>query len=670
MTTIKIPRGLLKVFACCIYIIFPYLCSARIDENGDFFGWVDPDTPATAQNIKAFTTGESDEFEKDGRTFEDGADPMWTAINKSDDDQTQQGKKSLQYYDPTMVTTKGGKLIIKTNSEDTSWHEFNPYKKTEQTMKRHFKSGMIMGWDKFCFTGGILEVSVKLPGSHDVGGLWPAVWLMGNLGRATYEQSTNRMWPWSYKHCDRNLQKAQELSGCDVTAHYALHPNQGRGATEIDIVEVMSGESTPLPFVKNNVKRPYNSMTLQLAPGIPASQHRPYPGTLPEWGFHWYKNLSYGKNTSINPFFYGTFLGPTKEQEPVHRSFDESYQCDAIGSIMAIDTSYYKKFKTFRLEWEPGQDGYVRWYVDGEFRFGIDGKDIQNRTGATIPNEPSYIIMNTAISTSWGFPAPPWGCTEYDCKTTSGRCGMSKGFCESLPAEFHIDSVRVYQRSQAGTAGHSSPSDKSSAHSTTYVYGMNTNEERKGKHTLGCNPQDFPTRSFIKAHEERYIYKDITSKKPIQKGGASCLQTNPKACGGSLLGSCGLFHTCSCNTYWTGPNCLVPAYQNDFADWEIQSEWMRNAIFPTISVSMLVIMFLLAVLLIALLLFKMQTMPKTVKEMQLMETKQIEMHTTGLENGMNGTQTMLATHQVYQTSRSTLIALRAGYQSVDKHDRE
>ena len=55
---------------------------------------------------------------------------------------------------------------------------------------------------------------------------------------------------------------------------------------------------------------------MQLAPGIPASKRRPPSGTLPEWGFTWYDNLTYGENTSINPFFYGTYLGPTKKEEP------------------------------------------------------------------------------------------------------------------------------------------------------------------------------------------------------------------------------------------------------------------------------------------------------------------------------------------------------------------
>lgn len=40
--------------------------------------------------------------------------------------------------------------------------------------------------NKFCFTGGLIETSVQLPGTNNVVGMWPAVWTMGNLGRAGY----------------------------------------------------------------------------------------------------------------------------------------------------------------------------------------------------------------------------------------------------------------------------------------------------------------------------------------------------------------------------------------------------------------------------------------------------------------------------------------------------
>ena len=253
-----------------------------------FSGWIDVDTQPENRNARSFTDGKiydlvmSDEFNRDGRGFADGHDPMWTGIDKSDDDQTAQGRKSLQYYNSSLLSTKDGFLVITTNTEDTNWKGWNPYLKKYETMSRHFKSGMIQSWNKFCFTGGIIEMDVQLPGRSDVGGLWPAIWLMGNLGRATYESSTNLMWPWSYPTCNTKLQEAQEISGCDITSHFQMEAGKGRGATEIDILEVMPGPGTPLPIVKNGVHRPYTSMTLQvstvdctvdLLPSIPNLYH-------------------------------------------------------------------------------------------------------------------------------------------------------------------------------------------------------------------------------------------------------------------------------------------------------------------------------------------------------------------------------------------------------------
>lgn len=47
--------------------------------------------------------------------------------------------------------------------------------------------------NKFCFTGGYVETSVQLPGANNVLGFWPAVWTMGNLGRAGYGASLDGM---------------------------------------------------------------------------------------------------------------------------------------------------------------------------------------------------------------------------------------------------------------------------------------------------------------------------------------------------------------------------------------------------------------------------------------------------------------------------------------------
>jgi hypothetical protein len=54
--------------------------------------WVDPDTYEYARTTRALYPEDrriyelvfSDEFEQEGRTFNDGSDPRWTALNKND----------------------------------------------------------------------------------------------------------------------------------------------------------------------------------------------------------------------------------------------------------------------------------------------------------------------------------------------------------------------------------------------------------------------------------------------------------------------------------------------------------------------------------------------------------------------------------------------------------
>ncbi|CAM9625791.1 unnamed protein product, partial [Phaeothamnion confervicola] len=160
-------------------------------------GWIDPGTDVQDLTTYSYEDGSlydlvmSDEFDAHGRTFHDGDDPTWTATLHSDDSMTSSGLGSQQFYNSSFVSTSNGCLNITTIAELTTWRGFNPYKKKYEHLSKYFKSAMISSWNKFCFTGGIIEMSAILPGDHDVGGLWPAFWLLGNLGRATYEATTN-----------------------------------------------------------------------------------------------------------------------------------------------------------------------------------------------------------------------------------------------------------------------------------------------------------------------------------------------------------------------------------------------------------------------------------------------------------------------------------------------
>ena len=334
-------------------------------------------------------------------------------------------------------------LNITTTFKENKYIALNEKTKNKYVDTKYIQSGMVQGWNKFCYTGGIIEISAKLPGKSSIGGLWPALWLLGNLARGTYVGSSDYVWPWSYNSCSSDkYRKSQEINACNKVNHYGLHEYEGRGSPEIDILEAMGGESGPLP--NTHVQRPYFSSSLQVAPGI--SNYRPHLGSLPREGF-WYEHLEYGNDTNadLNPFFYGVTLQYTLKSY--------TYQSDALSANMGINSSYYEKQHVYRVEWDPptnstSNDGYIRWYVNSKLIYGITSQTLQ-KSNTIIPNEPMYILLNTAVSTSWGFPIPcPEGCNCdcYDCNNSDCTCGFPEGFCDlNIPSSFEIDYVRVYQ---------------------------------------------------------------------------------------------------------------------------------------------------------------------------------------------------------------------------------
>lgn len=110
------------------------------------------------------------QYSTDGRSFKAGEDPIFEAI-----DQPDFTNNAMQFYDSSSsyVTTKDGYLVISTRAEKTSWNVFDETSQTSKVHTKNYTSGMVQSWNKFCFTGGILEMSVQLPGGQsDAGGLW------------------------------------------------------------------------------------------------------------------------------------------------------------------------------------------------------------------------------------------------------------------------------------------------------------------------------------------------------------------------------------------------------------------------------------------------------------------------------------------------------------------
>lgn len=127
-------------------------------------GWIDPDTVKSAHSTASYVDGRphklvfSDEFNAEGRYFRDGEDPRWTSINK--DDYT---NYALHYYNHDLIRTSNGFLNITTKVEDVTFTYEDPTSTRSRGVKKtkNYQSGMLQGWNKFCFRGGIVEISVR-----------------------------------------------------------------------------------------------------------------------------------------------------------------------------------------------------------------------------------------------------------------------------------------------------------------------------------------------------------------------------------------------------------------------------------------------------------------------------------------------------------------------------
>lgn len=207
---------------------------------------------------------------------------------------------------------------------------------------------------------------------------------------------------------------------------------------------------------------------------------------------------------------------------------DMTYTADALSSNTRLSASHFNSLHKYRLEWTPGQHGYLRWYLDDEFVYGIDSTAL-NLTGAVIPEEPMYLLLNTALSSTWGFPQPcPEGCACdcFDCRKPECECAIPYGMCSNFPAYFLIDYVRVYQA-------------------------VGDDEQ-----IVGCSTPTHPTSRYIKGHESKYMAEgDKLPLQPIAQGGAGC--TQDAECG---MGTCARLK-CMCNKGYEGPHCLVRPYQ-------------------------------------------------------------------------------------------------------------
>ncbi|KAK0188685.1 glycoside hydrolase family 16 protein [Armillaria mellea] len=424
--------------------------SGQVPEMGNF-GLIDLDTPEDAYTFTSWRDGSewqlifSDEFETDGRTFYPGDDPYWEAV-----DLHYWGTNNMEWYDPAAITTANGSMHITLSEKATHGLDY--------------QGGMVATWNKFCFTGGYLSASVRLPGIDNVVGLWPAVWAMGNLGRAGYGATLDGMWPYTYDACDVGTAPNQTIDGLPTVAttsgwsdyNYALSYLPGQRLSRC----TCDGESHPGP------KHSDGTYVGRASPEIDVfeAQVSDDVGQVSQSGQWAPFNKGYvWDNSSDNLIIADSTISELN-------SYTGGSEQQATSVVSTTNSSCYQLssgcFTTYGFEYKPGYESdnaYITWINNGKVAWTINAAGVGADTATEIsarpvPQEPLYIMANLGMSTNFGD-------VDLDHLT--------------FPAVMSIDWIRVYQDPN------------------------NIN--------IGCDPDDFPTAAYIETYSEAYNNPNLTT---------------------------------------------------------------------------------------------------------------------------------------------------------------
>jgi beta-glucanase (GH16 family) len=427
--------------------------SGQVPEIPGNHGLIDKETPTDALTTKSWLDGSemqlvfSDEFNTDGRTFYPGDDPYWEAV-----DLHYWATNNMEWYDPAALITKGGALQI-TLSE-------------RQTHGLNYQGGMMSTWNKFCFTGGLVETSVRLPGVNDIMGLWPAIWTMGNLGRAGYGASLDGMWPYTYDSCDVGTVSNQTHNGAPQAALEGGDPSYGGVLSYLPGQRLSrctcSGESHPGPVHSDGTYVGRAAPEIDLFEAQVTGDLKGEVSQSSQWApfnalYEWF-------NTTDN-------LDIADPQISVLNTYTGGVYQQASSVVSDTNPNCYEKsgsgcFSVYGVEYQPGFDNaYLLWISDNKrswtARAGGFAADNKVQIGARpIPQEPMYLIMNLGMSTNFGF-------VDIDHLP--------------FPVTMSVDWIRVYQR----------------ADSINYT----------------CDPPDFPTQDYINTYIEAYTNPNLTTWK-------------------------------------------------------------------------------------------------------------------------------------------------------------
>ncbi|KAL5498539.1 hypothetical protein ACEPAH_1893 [Sanghuangporus vaninii] len=422
--------------------------TGQIADIGNF-GLIDKDTPIEAYTKASYIDGTalelvfSDEFNVDGRSFYPGDDPYWEAV-----DLHYWGTNNLEWYDPEAITTKNGSLEITLSRKPS--HNLN------------YEGGMMSTWNKFCFTGGLLEAGVVLPGETTIPGLWPAFWAMGNLGRAGYGASLDGMWPYTYDACDVGTVANQTKNGLPIAATINGDESQGGALSYLPGQRLSrctcQGESHPGPMHSDG------TYVGRAAPEIDVFEAQVGDGfghvsQSGQWApfnaaYQWFNTSGNFHITDPEITHLNSYMGAAYQQATSGVS-ETNQQCyELTGGCYSI----------YGFEYKPGfDDAYIGWINDGILAWQLNAGGMAADTrveisARPIPQEPMYILLNLGMSRNFG---------DVDEERLT------------FPTTMKVDWVRVYQR----------PDEKN----------------------IGCDPSDFPTQAYINEYIEAYTNPNLTT---------------------------------------------------------------------------------------------------------------------------------------------------------------
>jgi beta-glucanase (GH16 family) len=137
----------------------------------------------------------------------------------------------------------------------------------------------------------------------------------------------------------------------------------------------------------------------------------------------------------------------------------------AISGLTNLNNDWYngKAYQKYAFEYKTGDDGFITWYVGDEKTWTMKQEATRangNIGKRVIPEEPMSIIANFGMSNSFA------------------AIHVDEIEAHDLPATMRIDYIRIYQ-----------PEDNQ---------------------IMTCDPEGYPTTSYIDNHPEPYANPNIT----------------------------------------------------------------------------------------------------------------------------------------------------------------